>query len=224
MKECASGHSVWGPADDARLFATFQGALVTTRDELRLLRPPQNRDRGGGEGSVFRGPVTRTQTRILAGHGQRVQFAFRIGSRSVRRYGMPMYALANATEEEVAKHMADGRERVKELMRQVLLKRVRVRFEWPIPGEDAGFFHYEEWVKFDSKCTKARFAMTVARVFQTFVEKHYYLPDPHGPADSPWVLRPDAFYRVWLHGLERVENSVFVAHLRYIKRYPNETS
>lgn len=40
--------------------------------------------------------------------------------------------------------------------------------------------------------------------------------------DYPWLLRPDAFYKVWLLGIERVENNVFVADLRYIKKYPNE--
>ena len=40
--------------------------------------------------------------------------------------------------------------------------------------------------------------------------------------DYPWSLRPDAFYKVWLLGLERVENNVFVADLKYVKDYPNE--
>ena len=40
--------------------------------------------------------------------------------------------------------------------------------------------------------------------------------------DYPWLLRPDAFYRVWLLGLERVEGNLFVVDMKYVKYYPHE--
>ena len=98
---------------------------------------------------------------------------------------------------------------------------------------------YEEWVRVDSSYTRVQVAMAVARVFNNFVEvrcltgwcpfarahaaayqKHRSRFRSYG--DYPWSLRPDAFYKVWLLGLERVENNVFVADLKYVKDYPNE--
>ena len=40
--------------------------------------------------------------------------------------------------------------------------------------------------------------------------------------DYPWLLRPDAFYRVWLVRLERVESNLFVADLNYALSDPKE--
>lgn len=42
-----------------------------------------------------------------------------------------------------------------------------------------------------------------------------------GLADYDWLLRPDALHRVWLVELERVENDVFAADLKYVKDYPD---
>ena len=71
-----------------------------------------------------RQPLTRTRSLIIA--GQRVEFAFATGGRALRRHGMPMYALANASEEELCKNMTGGRDQIGAVWQ---LRRIRVRFE-----------------------------------------------------------------------------------------------
>ena len=56
----------------------------------------------------------------------RLDFVFGTGSRSLRRHGMPMYALANASEDELARNMVSGKETVRTLLD---LRRIQVRFE-----------------------------------------------------------------------------------------------
>ena len=120
----------------------------------------------------------------------------------------------------------------------MLLALTRVA-QWPLPlSEERSQIVFEEWVKLDSSFTKAQLAMAVAKLFYKFVEVRAFcfsLPAPRsrphqqhrsselaGYENYPWLLRRDAFYRVWLLGLERIENNLFVADLKYAKYYPNE--
>ncbi|KAI0713895.1 hypothetical protein C8Q76DRAFT_621083 [Earliella scabrosa] len=199
---------------DAIRFSTIQGALTLTTADLKLLKNVPRDDAEEEVESDRR--VTRTRARIMA--GQRIDFGFCTGARILRHRGMPMYALANASEDELYRNMSAAGIRV---MAPFPLRQIRVRFLWPLPHDsDPSELMYEEWVRVDSSYTRVQVAMAVARVFNNFVEKHRSRFRSYG--DYPWSLRPDAFYKVWLLGLERVENNVFVADLKYVKDYPNE--
>ena len=67
--------------------------------------------------------VTRTRARIMA--GQRIDFGFCTGARILRHRGMPMYALANASEDELYRNMSAAGIRV---MAPFPLRQIRVRF------------------------------------------------------------------------------------------------
>ena len=111
-------------ADETKLFSTIRGALSLSADALKALQKVP-RENGRAAAAAYEGqPVTRTRAQIAA--GQRVDFAFCTGSRALRRHGMPMYALANASEEEVSRNMGGGSEAVGALLQ---LRRIRVRFE-----------------------------------------------------------------------------------------------
>ncbi|KAI0737402.1 hypothetical protein C8Q80DRAFT_320933 [Daedaleopsis nitida] len=152
--------------------------------------------------------------------GQRIDFGFCTGSKALKHRGLPMYALMNASEEELYVNMSAAGSRV---MAPFSLRQIRIRILWPLPlpkGSGPSQVVYEEWLRVDAAYTRVQMGMAVARVFYNFVEKHRTSLATY--RDYPWSLRLDAFYRVWLLGLERVENNVFVADLKYVKYYPNE--
>ncbi|RPD55366.1 hypothetical protein L226DRAFT_468866 [Lentinus tigrinus ALCF2SS1-7] len=200
---------------DAIRYSTILGSYTLTSNDLKLLKKVPRGDYEE-DGHLDR-RITRTQSQILSGHGQRIDFGFCSGGRLKHR-GMPMYALSNASEEELYRNMSASGTTV---MKPFPLRQIRVRFLWPLPrGSEPSHEVYDEWVRVDPSYTRVQVAMAVARVFYRFVESNrLYLSQYH---DYPWRLRPDAFYRVWLVGLERVENNVFVADLKYVKDYPNE--
>ncbi|KAI0697090.1 hypothetical protein C8T65DRAFT_582897 [Cerioporus squamosus] len=200
---------------DAIRYSTILGAYTLTSADLKLLKkvPRGDYEEEGHHGRR----ITRTQSQILSGHGQRIDFGFCSTGRLKHR-GMPMYALANASEQELYRNMSAGGTLV---MKPFPLRQIRVRFLWPLPrGSEPTHEVYDEWVRVDPSFTRVRLAMAVAQVFSRFVEANRLCLSAY--RDYPWRLRSDVFYRVWLLGLERVENNVFVADLKYIKDYPNE--
>ena len=48
-------------------------------------------------------------------------------------------------------------------------------------------------------------------------QKYQLLPENLG---HEWRLRRDAFYRVWLVGLERTEHDAYEAVLKYVQDFP----
>ena len=115
-------HDTW--ADEAKRFATLRGALALSSDALKALRAVPRDSRDSKLLPATGQPLTRTRSLIIA--GQRVEFAFATGGRALRRHGMPMYALANASEEELCKNMTGGRDQIGAVWQ---LRRIRVRFE-----------------------------------------------------------------------------------------------
>ena len=110
-------------ADEAKLYATIQGALrlSATAFQALLLVPRESRDaHPPSAGHSLRRSRSSLATRV------RLDFVFGTGSRSLRRHGMPMYALANASEDELARNMVSGKETVRTLLD---LRRIQVRFE-----------------------------------------------------------------------------------------------
>lgn len=116
-----------------------------------------------------------------------------------------------------------------------------VAIQWPCPRDGRlDRFTFEESVMVDESTTRLQMGMLAAQSFSKFFEvstryifKLRDLADLiHSQknrvkfarlADYDWFLRPDALHRVWLVELERVENDVYAADLRYVKDYP-ETS
>ena len=106
---------------DAIRFSTIQGALTLTTADLKLLKKVPRDDAEEEVESDRR--VTRTRARIMA--GQRIDFGFCTGARILRHRGMPMYALANASEDELYRNMSAAGIRV---MAPFPLRQIRVRF------------------------------------------------------------------------------------------------
>ncbi|OSC96851.1 hypothetical protein PYCCODRAFT_1399761 [Trametes coccinea BRFM310] len=201
-------------ANSVTRFSTLSGALSLTSHELKALKTVPREAIAAEEPSQSR-RITRTRSMIML--GQRIEFSFKVGPRYLKGKGMPVYALANASEAELLKHMAFGSEKV---MEPIGLRRVRIRIQWPYPREDeVSRLLYEEWIKVELHTPRVQLAMSVARVFQTFFEKHRIVLTTM--SDYTWLLRPDSFHRVWLTGIERTENNVFEAELRYVKDYPS---
>ena len=106
---------------DAVRYSTLLGAFTLSSADLKLLKPvprdeadePQEDDRR----------ITRTSSLIMA--GQRIDFGFCTGARILRHRGMPMYALANASEDELYRNMSAAGIRV---MAPFPLRQIRVRF------------------------------------------------------------------------------------------------
>ncbi|KAI9066896.1 hypothetical protein FKP32DRAFT_1621375 [Trametes sanguinea] len=201
-------------ANSVTRFSTLSGALTLTPRELKALKSVPRATIAAEEPSQST-RVTRTRSMIIL--GQRIEFSFKVGPRYLKGKGMPVYALANASEAELVRHMTSAGEKV---MEPIGLRRIRVRVQWPYPREDEdSSLLYEEWIKIDLQTPRVQLAMSVARVFQTFFEKHRMVLTTM--PDYAWLLRPDAFHRVWLFGIERTENNVFEAELRYVKDYPS---
>lgn len=123
-----SGESKFEPcwALDAIRYSTILGAYTLTSADLKLLRKVP---RGGCEDDVHDRRITRTQSQIMSGHRQRIDFGFCSGGRLKHR-GMPMYALANATEQELYRNMSASGDTV---MKPFLLRQIRVRFLVRLP-------------------------------------------------------------------------------------------
>ncbi|CDO68108.1 hypothetical protein BN946_scf185044.g16 [Trametes cinnabarina] len=195
-------------------FSTISGALSLASHELKSLKSVP-REKIASEEPSQSSRITRTRSLIML--GQRIDFSFQTGPRYLKGKGLPVYALANASEGELTRHVAHAGEKV---MEPFGLRRIRVRIQWPYPrGGEVSRMVYEEWIKVELHMSRVQLAMSVARVFRTFFEKHRVvlttLPD------YTWLLRPDGYHRVWLTGLERTENNVFEADLRYVKDYPD---
>ncbi|KAI8974162.1 hypothetical protein BD414DRAFT_424584 [Trametes punicea] len=194
-------------------FSTLSGALSLSLRELKALKKVPRE--ACTEESTASARITRTRSMIML--GQRIDFAFQTGPRHMKGKGMPVYALANASQAELLKHMALGSDKV---MEPFGLRRVRIRIQWPYPRDhEVSHISFEEWTNVDLSMTRVQLAMSVAQVFRTFFEKHRVLLATL--PDYTWLLRPDAFHRVWVLGLERTENNVFEADLRYVKDYPS---
>ncbi|KAI0648566.1 hypothetical protein C8Q79DRAFT_906357 [Trametes meyenii] len=194
-------------------FSTLSGALSLSLRELKALTAVPHERSSDSEPSPS-ARLTRTQTKIML--GQRIDFAFQSASTYMRNKGIPVYALAMAPKEELVKHIARGNETVMEPFK---LRRVCVRVQWPFPREGGlGYIMHEEWITVNASTTKVQIAMATAGVFRKFYEKFRI---PLGSmSESEWVMRQDAFYRVWLTGLERTGNNIFTADLKYVKDYP----
>ncbi|KAI0669352.1 hypothetical protein C8Q78DRAFT_978314 [Trametes maxima] len=194
-------------------FSTLSGALSLSLRELKALAAVPHERSSDSESSPS-ARITRTQTKIML--GQRIDFAFQSASTHIRNKGLPIYTLAMASEGELIKHIARGSETVMESFK---LRRICVRVQWPFPREGGlGYIMHEEWVTVNASTTKVQIAMATAGVFRNFYEKFRI---PLGSlSESEWVMGQDAFYRVWLTGLERTGNNVFTADLRYVKDYP----
>ncbi|KAI1787720.1 hypothetical protein LXA43DRAFT_895818 [Ganoderma leucocontextum] len=199
----------------AKAFATLAGAFTLDENELRALQPvPRRLGRDVNGLSERERPATRSQAAI----GRKVDFSLR-GSRKtyLRKYGVPMYVLLNASEDTLQKHVTGGGTKV---LAHVNLRRIRIRFIWPQPPTmSASAAVYDEWVRIDESVTKVQLAMLVAKVFNGFVEQQK-TGDLSRMHTSKWRLRPDALYRTWLVRLERVETKVFVADVRYALHDP----
>ncbi|KAM5532970.1 hypothetical protein V8D89_013367 [Ganoderma adspersum] len=187
-----------------KAFATLAGAVTLNESELRALQPRRRRR-----------PATRSQAAL----GQKVEFAMRASRKAyLRKYGVPMCALLGATEDALRGAVVGGGARSVASM-NVSLRRVRIRIVWPQPATMA--FRaavYEEWVRIDESTTKVQLGMLVAKVFFGFLEEKTAALSQEETFE--WRLRPDALYRTWLVGLERVETNLFVAYLRYALNDP----
>ncbi|KAI0823779.1 hypothetical protein BC628DRAFT_478393 [Trametes gibbosa] len=211
VEESDSFPPAW--ASDITRFSTLSGALTLTPSDLRALKSvPREHPTATTSANVR---VTRTRSMIE--HGQNITFSFQTGPKHVANKGLPVYALAMTSREELCKHMLSAREQV---MASFGLKRVRFRIQWPFPRDDGlDLLTHEEWVKVDGSTTRMQLAMLAADVFRQFFDKHR-MP-LSAIADYAWLLKPDAFYRVWLVGLERVESNVFAVDLKYVKDHPS---
>ncbi|KAI0354752.1 hypothetical protein OH77DRAFT_1404775 [Trametes cingulata] len=193
-------------------FSTLSGAATLSQNDMRALKKVPRE--GPSEDSSSSARVTRTRSMILL--GQRIDFSFQTGPRHLKGKGMPVYSLAHAPIAELSKHMSLPGEKV---MEPFGLRRIRIRVQWPFPLDgEMSRITFEEWIKTDVTMTRIQLAMSAAVVFRNFFEKYRIalgaLPD------YAWYLRPDAFYKVWLVGLERTENNVFSADIRYVRDFP----
>ncbi|KAM5531289.1 hypothetical protein V8D89_015044 [Ganoderma adspersum] len=209
-----------------KAFATLAGAVTLNESELRALQPvprPHNRtsDADADEEEEEAGERRRRRpaTRSQAALGQKVEFALRASRKAyLRKYGVPMCALLGATEDALRGAVVGGGARSVASM-NVSLRRVRIRIVWPQPATMASRTAvYEEWVRIDESTTKVQLGMLVAKVFFGFLEEKTAALSQEETFE--WRLRPDALYRTWLVGLERVETNLFVAYLRYALNDP----
>ncbi|KAI0370026.1 hypothetical protein BV20DRAFT_967012 [Pilatotrama ljubarskyi] len=211
-------------------FSTLSGATTLSQNETRALKKVPRE--GPSEDLSSSARVTRTRSLILL--GQRIDFSFQTGPRHLKGKGMPVYSLANAPLAELSKHMLLSGDKV---MEPFGLRRIRIRvqvsllqllslaergshaFQWPFPLDgETSYIATEEWINTDVSMTRAQLAMSVAVVFRNFFEK--YRVALGALPDYAWYLRPDAFYKIWLVGLERTENNVFAADIRYVRDFP----
>ncbi|KAH9857409.1 hypothetical protein C2E23DRAFT_881029 [Lenzites betulinus] len=230
--------STW--ATDITRFSTLFGAHTLTPYDLQALKSVP-RERTPEMASVN---VRITRTRAMIEDGQKIAFSFQAGPKHLAGKGIPVYALAMTSKEELGKHISLAREQV---MKSFGLKRVLIRIQWPFSREE-GFdlLTFEEWVKVDASTTRLQLAMLTADVFRQFFEvcppslhrissiissintsdlapsQKHRMPLA-ALANYPWLLKPDAFYRVWLVGLERVESNVFAVDMTYVKDHPSHT-
>ncbi|KAI0328040.1 hypothetical protein GY45DRAFT_1326841 [Cubamyces sp. BRFM 1775] len=189
-------------------FSTLSGAHSLSADDVKALKEVP---RGS---AVHDARVTRARSQII--ESPHVMFSFKTGPRHLRRMGMPVYTLANASEDKLLEHMSGGTAKV---LRSVSgLRRIRIRIQWPLPNElREPLMNAEEWIEVNESTTKIQLAMKVAHLCNTFFEKYRWAPAFIG---YEWCLRRDAFYRVWLVGLERTEHDVFEVVLRYVQDFP----
>lgn len=108
-------------AMDAVRFSTLLGASTLNTADLKLLKEVPRPDIEDDANIDRR--MTRTRSMIMA--GQRIDFGFGTGQRTLRHRGMPMYALANASEQELDRNMSAAAIRV---MAPFPLRQIRVRF------------------------------------------------------------------------------------------------
>lgn len=108
---------------DAIRYSTIVGAFSLTSADLKLLKKVPRGDYEDDDHHHDR-RITRTQSQILSRHGQRIDFGFGSSGRLKHR-GMPMYALANAPEQELYRNMSSGGTAV---MKPFSLRQIRVRF------------------------------------------------------------------------------------------------
>ncbi|KAI0628907.1 hypothetical protein C8Q77DRAFT_1067503 [Trametes polyzona] len=203
-------------AIDITRFATLSGALSLRSQDLKALKAvPRERPDGDAAASAS-ARVTRAQSQIIL--GQRIDFSFQSSQRYMSGKGMPIYALATVSQAELERRMKNPHDQVMEGINMQRL-RLRSRAQWPFPRNGKmEYLIFDEWIKVDTSTSRVQLAMQAARVFVGFFEKHR-VPLSALP-DYPWALRQDGFYRVWLVGLERTENNVFTADLKYVKDYP----
>ncbi|EIW61075.1 uncharacterized protein TRAVEDRAFT_46299 [Trametes versicolor FP-101664 SS1] len=197
-------------------FSTIYGALNITNEQLQALKSVP-RD-GPREDRPTYAHVARTRSG-MASRGRRITFTIQGGAAAayIAGYGMPVYALATVSESELLYHMQSPLDTVMPLLGT---RNIRIRIQWPCPRDGRlDRFTFEESVMVDESTTRLRMGMLAAQSFCKFFEKNRV--KFAGLADYDWLLRPDALHRVWLVELERVENDVYAADLRYVKDYPD---
>ncbi|EJF57986.1 hypothetical protein DICSQDRAFT_173353 [Dichomitus squalens LYAD-421 SS1] len=202
-----------------RAFSTIEGATTLTESEVQVLKPvPRDARHVGGDHSQR--AVDRPMTRSQAVVGQKIEFSFNRNARPfLRQRGIPMYALLCASAAALHRIVLGARTKV---LTNVALRRIRIRFVWPHPaGYEPAAEVYEEWVPVNDTLTRLQLAMLVAQVFNRFVEQQRTSRLSHYEVFE-FRLRQDAFYRVWLVRLERVESNLFIADLNYAVSDPDE--
>ncbi|OJT08538.1 hypothetical protein TRAPUB_544 [Trametes pubescens] len=197
-----------------KLFSTISGAFSLTVEELQTLKnvprdhPPEN--------APTYARVARSRSIAMASRRQRIEFRFQGGPEYLPGQGMPVYVLATVPEMELYKYVQSALDTV---MQPLGTRKVRIRIQWPCPRDGKlDLLTFEESVEVDASTNRLHVGMLAAEVFWKFFES--YRTRLVALADYSWLLRPDALHRVWLIGLERVENDVFAADLRYVKDYP----
>ncbi|KAI0657083.1 hypothetical protein C8Q70DRAFT_1055977 [Cubamyces menziesii] len=193
-------------------FSTLSGAHTLSADDVNALKEVPR------EGASDGARITRARSQIM--ESPSIVFSFKTGPRHLRRMGMPVYALATASKDELLKHMSGGTTKVLKSLGG--LRQICIRIQWPLLDE-LRYQHIrtDEWVKVDESMSKIQLAMDVAYLCNRFFEKYRWISQD---STSEWHLRRDAFYRVWLVGLERTGHDVFEVVLKYVQDFPGGPS
>ncbi|KAJ8488443.1 hypothetical protein ONZ51_g3585 [Trametes cubensis] len=195
-------------------FSTLSGAHTLSADDVNALKEVPR------EGALEGARITRARSQIM--ESPSIVFSFKTGPRHLRRMGMPVYALATASKDELLKHMSGGASYAATSWREYPPEAHTPALQWPLLDE-LRYQHIrtDEWVKVDESMSKIQLAMDVAYLCNRFFEKYRWISQDSA---SEWHLRRDAFYRVWLVGLERTGHDVFEVVLKYVQDFPGGPS